>query len=53
LNITKKRLVLLGQKYGISTGVEFCENYPGAFNPGTKATIIVPFIYGKSGENIV
>lgn len=52
LNITKKRLILLGQKYGIPTGVEFCENNPGAVNPGTKVTIVVPFIYGKSGENI-
>jgi LytS/YehU family sensor histidine kinase len=46
--ITRKRLMLLGQKYGIVTSIVYSEKYPGRKNPGTCATIIVPFFYSKS-----
>lgn len=49
MNITWKRLTLLSQKYKVKTDVSFTENIPESDNPGVKVTIIVPFIYGKSG----
>ncbi len=47
-DITRKRLNLLGQKYGIETGVTYCEKSPGLSNPGTIVEIIVPVQYGRS-----
>lgn len=51
MNITKKRLQLLSQKYGIETGIHYSEKLPGAINPGTKVVIVVPFLYGSSEES--
>jgi len=48
LTITRKRLELLSQKYGIETSVSYRERSPGLQNPGTIVEIIVPLLYGKS-----
>jgi len=48
MNITRKRLALLQQKYGTETNLLYSEISPGAPNPGTKVTIVVPARYGKS-----
>ncbi len=49
MTITRKRLKLLGQKYGIETSLVYSEKSPGSQNPGTCATMIVPFFYNNSG----
>ncbi|HWR98987.1 MAG TPA: hypothetical protein VN249_00155, partial [Prolixibacteraceae bacterium] len=51
MNITRKRLELLSQKYGIEAGFEYSEKSPGTPNPGTKVVIIVPLLFGKSEIN--
>jgi LytS/YehU family sensor histidine kinase len=48
MNITRKRLTLLSQKYAVKTGIEYSELYPGATNTGTKVVIFVPFLYGNT-----
>jgi ligand-binding sensor domain-containing protein len=50
MNITRKRLKLLGQKHGIETAIRYSEKSPGMPNPGTQAEIIVPFQYGRSEQ---
>ncbi len=50
MNITKKRLTLLSQKYGVETNISYSERSPGAINPGTKVSLLSPFLYGKSNE---
>jgi len=50
MNITRKRLNLLGQKHGIETAIRYSEKSPGMPNPGTQAEIIVPFQYGRSEQ---
>ena len=47
MDITKKRLSLLGQKFGINTGITYSEKSPGQPNPGTKIEMIVPVLYGR------
>jgi hypothetical protein len=49
MEMTRKRLELLGRKYGIKTRVEFSEAMPGSPNPGTRVVVIMPFIYFDSG----
>jgi len=48
MTITRKRLVLLSQKYGIETSVNYRQRSPGLQNPGTIVEIIVPLLYGRS-----
>ena len=48
MQITRKRLILLSQKYGVETSIIYSEKSPGTQNPGTRVTIIVPFIYSGS-----
>ena len=50
IDITKKRLYLLGQKYAIKTGITYSEKSPGLPNPGTRIEIIVPVQYGSFGS---
>jgi LytS/YehU family sensor histidine kinase len=47
MDITKKRLNLLGQKYGIETGIKYSEQSPDLPNPGTKIEMIVPIQWGR------
>ena len=48
IDITRKRLNLLGQKYGIKTGITYKEKSPGLPNPGTRIEIIVPVQFGRT-----
>ncbi len=48
MQLTRKRLILLSQKYGVETSIIYSEKSPGDQNPGTRVTIIVPFIYNGS-----
>ncbi len=42
MEMTRKRLELLGKKYSIKTAIEFFETYPGTANPGTRVVLVVP-----------
>ncbi|MCK9638710.1 MAG: histidine kinase, partial [Prolixibacteraceae bacterium] len=48
MTITRKRLELLSQKYGVETSVNYRERSPGMQNPGTVVEITVPLLFGKS-----
>jgi hypothetical protein len=50
LDLTRKRLELLGRKYHVPTRISFTEAFPGEENPGTRVEIIVPFTYSNSGH---
>ncbi len=52
INITRKRLVLLGQKYGTETSISYSERLPDAPNPGTIVTIIVPVHFGTAEQSV-
>lgn len=42
MEMTRKRLELLGKKFSVKTAIEFFETNPGAANPGTKVVLVVP-----------
>lgn len=42
MEMTRKRLELLGKKFSIKTAIEFFETYPGTANPGTKVVLVMP-----------
>ena len=42
MEMTRKRLELLGRKYAVKTTIEFSEAFPGNPNPGTRVVIIIP-----------
>lgn len=42
--ITQKRLLLIGEKYGVKTEFNVYELYPGNENPGAKVSLTVPFL---------
>jgi sensor histidine kinase YesM len=50
VDITRKRLKLIGKKQGIQTAIRYSEKSPGMPNPGTQVEIIVPFQYGRSEQ---
>lgn len=47
VEMTRRRLVLLGEKYHVNTGVEYCEVFPGTQNPGTRVELVVPVSNSK------
>ena len=49
MQMTRKRLDLLGKKNGVKTMVEFSEASPGNPNPGTRVELVIPFLYIGSG----
>jgi hypothetical protein len=49
MEMTRKRLELLGKKYSVKTRVDFSEVIPGKLNPGTRVELVIPFIYPDSG----
>ncbi len=51
MNMTQKRLDLLGKKFNAATGITIRETYPGRQNPGTHVEITVPFAYGSTKIN--
>ncbi|NQV02582.1 MAG: histidine kinase [Bacteroidia bacterium] len=42
LEMTRKRLEIIGKKMNVKTSVEFSEAFPGSPNPGTRVVIVVP-----------
>jgi sensor histidine kinase YesM len=42
MEMTRRRLELLGKKYAINTSIQCCEVSPGSPNPGTKVVLVVP-----------
>jgi len=42
MEMTRKRLELLGKKFSIKTAIEFFETYPGTANPGTRVVLVMP-----------
>ena len=42
MNMTYKRLEILGKKMNVETSVKFSEAFPGSPNPGTRVVMIVP-----------
>lgn len=42
MEMTRRRLDLLGKKYSIKTSFEFCEVSPGLPHPGTRVVLVVP-----------
>ena len=48
MQINRKRLELLSKKYGTPASIIYTESLPGNSNPGTIATVIVPFTYTVS-----
>jgi two-component sensor histidine kinase len=47
MEMTRKRLDLLGKKYNVETSIEFSEKIPGSMNPGTRVVLIVPFTFSE------
>ena len=45
MEMTRKRLELLGRKFSVKTRIEFSEAFPGHSNPGTTVVLIIPFSY--------
>lgn len=50
LEMTRKRLHLLGLKFKVVTRIDFSEAFPGNENPGTKVEIILPFKYNANAD---
>jgi len=50
LEMTRKRLHLLGLKFKVATRIDFSETFPGNENPGTKVEIILPFKYNANAD---
>ena len=42
MEMTYRRLNLLGTKYSVDTSIESCEVSPGSLNPGTRVKLVVP-----------
>ena len=47
MEMTRKRLALLGKKFHVDTRIEFSEKSPGITNPGTRVLLVVPFTYSE------
>ncbi|MCX6305017.1 MAG: histidine kinase [Bacteroidetes bacterium] len=45
MEMTLKRLELLGRKYAVKTRVDLSEAFPGEPNPGTRVVVVIPFSY--------
>ncbi len=45
MNLTLKRLELIGKKLKVETSITSSPLNPGSQNPGTKVTIVVPFVF--------
>ena len=50
LEMTRKRLEILGKKFSVKTAIEFSETSPGLPNPGTRIVVVVPFTYSQEAS---
>ena len=48
LDLNRKRLELLGEKFNIKTRIVFSDAFPDRENPGTRVEIVVPYSYTDS-----
>jgi hypothetical protein len=48
MEMTRRRLDLLGKKHSIDTSIESCEVSPGLPNPGTRIVLVVPISYSEA-----
>jgi sensor histidine kinase YesM len=44
MEMTRKRLEILGKKFSVKTSLTFSECFPGNLNPGTRVEMVVPVI---------
>ena len=42
MEMTRKRLDILGRKFAVKTRLTFSELFPGKLNPGTRVEMVVP-----------
>ena len=49
LEMTRKRIEILGKKYRVKTSLEVSEAFPGRLNPGTRVVVVLPVSYEKEG----
>ena len=42
MELTRKRLEILGKKFSVATSLKFSELFPGNPNPGTRVEMVVP-----------
>jgi two-component sensor histidine kinase len=42
MDMTRKRLEILGKRFSVETSIEFSETSPGNPNPGTRVKLVVP-----------
>ncbi|HOW25588.1 MAG TPA: histidine kinase [Bacteroidales bacterium] len=47
MEMTRKRIEILGKKYRVKTSLEVSDAFPGSPNPGTRVTIVLPVSYEK------
>jgi hypothetical protein len=47
MEMTKKRIDILGKKYKVATSLEVTEAFPSSPNPGTRVTVVLPVSYGE------
>jgi LytS/YehU family sensor histidine kinase len=50
MEMTRKRIEILGKKYGVETSLEVTEAFPGNNNPGTKVTVVLPVSYAEGDQ---
>jgi LytS/YehU family sensor histidine kinase len=48
MEMTKKRIEILGKKYKVNTSLEVTEAFPGNAQPGTRIGIVLPVSYQKT-----
>jgi two-component sensor histidine kinase len=48
IEMTRRRLELLGMKYSVDTSIDFYEASSGLPNPGTRIVLVVPVSFGES-----
>jgi streptogramin lyase len=48
MEMTQKRIEILGKKYKVKTSVEVTDAFPGSPNPGTRVTVVLPVSYDSS-----
>jgi hypothetical protein len=46
MEMTRKRIEILGKKYKVATSLEVTEASPASPNPGTRVTVVLPVSYG-------
>lgn len=48
MDLTLKRLELIGKKLNVKTSINTCDKHPGMPYPGTKVEIIVPYVFAAA-----